>query len=334
VCSDDIRPAQHNAGQTECVGLAPRKISTFLRLVKDDLGLRTLGVYSIPCQSNQVHIGQTGRSVETRIKKHHQFAWLEHPDKSAVVEHTNNRNHLIKFLNIQILINISVTDNQGGDGVYIHSNNMNRADGLTLRGPRKPLFWVLSVMATTLRPFKYFNLRPPLPHCNGSSIQRLSQVEHLLDLFIPFLLSGHRHIPTLLIQRLVSSFLFFHFHFYSYVRWCLPYSFNYLPITLYIIFPPDISCGFYLSLRPTLDICLSSRAASAWCTTEILPFPFLSPIPFLCTLFLSYNFIWFFLAFISHSWVPVLHLVVLPRSCMELRCLPSYCFVLVYWFVH
>jgi len=113
---------------------------------------------------------------------------------------------------------------------------MNRADGLTLRGPWKPLFWVLSVMMTNLQPFKDLNLSPPLPHCNGSSIQCLSPVEHLLDLLIPFLLSGHGHIPTLLIQHLVSFFLFFHFHFYSCVRWCLLYSFNYLPITLYIIF--------------------------------------------------------------------------------------------------
>ena len=46
------------------------------------------------------------------------------------------------------------------------------------------------------------------------------------------------------------------------------------------------------------------------------------------------SFIWFFLAFISHTCFPVLHLVVLPQSSMELRCFPSYCFVLVYWFVH
>jgi hypothetical protein len=32
------------------VGLPPRKIHSFLRPVKDKLGLRTLGVYRIPCE--------------------------------------------------------------------------------------------------------------------------------------------------------------------------------------------------------------------------------------------------------------------------------------------
>jgi hypothetical protein len=50
------------------VGLPPRKISSFLRPVKDDLGLRTPGVYSIPCECGRVYIGQTGRSIATRIK--------------------------------------------------------------------------------------------------------------------------------------------------------------------------------------------------------------------------------------------------------------------------
>jgi hypothetical protein len=37
--------AKHNI---KSVGLLPRKISSFLHPVKDDLGLRTPGVYSIP----------------------------------------------------------------------------------------------------------------------------------------------------------------------------------------------------------------------------------------------------------------------------------------------
>jgi hypothetical protein len=37
-----------------------RKISNFLCPVKDDLELRTPGVYSIPCECGQVYLGQTG----------------------------------------------------------------------------------------------------------------------------------------------------------------------------------------------------------------------------------------------------------------------------------
>ena len=56
--------AKHNI---KCDGLPPRKISRLFRPVKDDVGLRTLGVYSIPCECGQVYIGQSGQSIETRI---------------------------------------------------------------------------------------------------------------------------------------------------------------------------------------------------------------------------------------------------------------------------
>jgi len=40
-------------------GLLPRKISSLLRLVKDDQGLRIPRVYSLLCKCGQVYIGQT-----------------------------------------------------------------------------------------------------------------------------------------------------------------------------------------------------------------------------------------------------------------------------------
>jgi hypothetical protein len=49
--------ARHNI---KSVGLPPKNLSGFLRPVKDDLGLMTPGVYSIPCECGQVYIGQNG----------------------------------------------------------------------------------------------------------------------------------------------------------------------------------------------------------------------------------------------------------------------------------
>jgi hypothetical protein len=72
----------------KCVGLLPRKISRLLPPVKDDLGLRTPGVYSTPCTSGQVY---------------HWHIRLGYPDKLAVAEHRFNYNHLIKFQDTQIL---------------------------------------------------------------------------------------------------------------------------------------------------------------------------------------------------------------------------------------
>jgi hypothetical protein len=86
--------AKHNI---KSVGLPPRKISSFLRPVKDNLGLRTPGVYSIPCECSQVYIRQTSRSINTRIKEHSRHIRLGHPEKLAVAEQRLTHDHLIRF---------------------------------------------------------------------------------------------------------------------------------------------------------------------------------------------------------------------------------------------
>jgi hypothetical protein len=70
------------------VGLPHMKLSSLLRPVKDHLGLRTPGVYRIPCECGRVCSGQTDRSVDIRLKEHQRHIRLEHPDKSAGVEHS------------------------------------------------------------------------------------------------------------------------------------------------------------------------------------------------------------------------------------------------------
>jgi hypothetical protein len=57
--------SKHNI---KIVGLLSRKLSSFLRPVKDDLALKTPDIYSIP--SGKLYTGQTGRSIEMRIKEH------------------------------------------------------------------------------------------------------------------------------------------------------------------------------------------------------------------------------------------------------------------------
>jgi hypothetical protein len=70
------------------VGLPPKEVSSFLWLVKDNLGLRTLGVYRFPCDCSKIYIGQTGLSVDTGLKKDQQHVGLENPDQSTVAEHS------------------------------------------------------------------------------------------------------------------------------------------------------------------------------------------------------------------------------------------------------
>jgi hypothetical protein len=132
--------ARHN----KSVGLPPRKISSFIWPVKADLGLKTPGVYSIPCECGQVYIGQTGRSVDTRLKEHQRHIRLEHLDKSAVAEHSINSGHRIELQNTIILsTKPRYMDPIIREAIELHPNNMNREEGFCLSKSWKPLIYSL-----------------------------------------------------------------------------------------------------------------------------------------------------------------------------------------------
>jgi hypothetical protein len=63
------------------VTLPHRKIFSYLPPVKDALGLRTPGIYSIPCECGRVCIGQSDRSIQLRIKEHSRHIRLAQPNK-------------------------------------------------------------------------------------------------------------------------------------------------------------------------------------------------------------------------------------------------------------
>jgi hypothetical protein len=87
--------AKHNV---RSVALSPRKIFSQPPPVKGALGLRTPGIYSIPCECGRVYIGQRGRTLQLRIKEHNRHIILAQPDKSAVAEHSINQDHIINTL--------------------------------------------------------------------------------------------------------------------------------------------------------------------------------------------------------------------------------------------
>jgi hypothetical protein len=68
-------------------------------VVKGYLGLRALGVNS---KCSQIYIGQSDHLIDTRLKEHHEHIWLEHTDKSDMVEHISLGHH-IQLHNIGIL---------------------------------------------------------------------------------------------------------------------------------------------------------------------------------------------------------------------------------------
>jgi hypothetical protein len=130
--------SRHNI---KSVALPPKKISSFLCTVKDDMGLKTPGVYSVPCERGLVYIGQMGRSIEIRIKEHQWNIRLLQLDKSALAEHGFNHNHKILLQDVQILSTKSgYLDRLIMEAIEVnlHPNNINREDELILSESWKP----------------------------------------------------------------------------------------------------------------------------------------------------------------------------------------------------
>jgi len=86
-------PAKRNI---KSIALPPRKIYRYLPPVKNALELRTPGVYSIPCECGNVHIGQRGRSIQIGIEEHNRPTRLAQTSISAVAGHSINQDRIIK----------------------------------------------------------------------------------------------------------------------------------------------------------------------------------------------------------------------------------------------
>jgi hypothetical protein len=83
-----------------------------------------------------------GHWIDTRLKDHQQHICLEHPDKSAMAEHSINLGHLILLHNSTILstkprdMDLIIRE---AIEIELHSNSMNREDGFCLSKSWKPI---------------------------------------------------------------------------------------------------------------------------------------------------------------------------------------------------
>jgi hypothetical protein len=103
--------------------------------VKDDLGVKTLVVYSICSKCYHFYIGWIGQCTETRVKEHCQLFQLGQPDNLAVAEYMFNQDHHIQLQDTKIF-----SAKPGCMDYFIreapekefHPNSMNRKNGMIL----------------------------------------------------------------------------------------------------------------------------------------------------------------------------------------------------------
>ena len=127
------------------------KVRDLIRPVKDQLGLRREGVYEVPCGCGQVYIGETGRSVATRLTEHIRAIRLNQPSKSAIAEHSCDCRQAILFDETRLLASYRHFNcRKIREAIEIHKNKFNRDEGVRLSN-----VWKLALQKHKLAQFPH-----------------------------------------------------------------------------------------------------------------------------------------------------------------------------------
>jgi hypothetical protein len=113
-----------------------------LRPVKEKLGLMTAGNYRIACECRKVYLGQTGGTIEARLKEQRRHVRLNQPERSAVAEHSLTTYHRIDFDGASKLGTATrYMDRVVREAIKIrlHPDNFNRDDGFNMSYAWRPI---------------------------------------------------------------------------------------------------------------------------------------------------------------------------------------------------
>ena len=116
---------------------AENKLSNLLRSAKDRIASESDGIYKLDCKKcKTVYIGQTSRSISTRMKEHERAFRLKRPSASAPAEHALTTGHSFEFEKPEVLCRPKGHYTRlVRESIEIHKCpiNINRDDGLRLR---------------------------------------------------------------------------------------------------------------------------------------------------------------------------------------------------------
>ena len=100
------------------------------------------GVYKTPCSCGDAYIGETGRSIEIRLKEHSADLRHERIKNSAIAEHSHKTKHHISLENSIVLAIVpNYYRRKVREAIEIEKcvKNFNREDGLKLKEAWKPI---------------------------------------------------------------------------------------------------------------------------------------------------------------------------------------------------
>jgi len=100
-------------------------------------------VYRIPCECGKVYIGETGRSLQERIKEHDRDMWLARIQTFAVSEHANKTGHhplwnKVKFIDQDSHWYTRMV--KEAIHIRLHPDNINRDNGIEI-----PELWIPTI---------------------------------------------------------------------------------------------------------------------------------------------------------------------------------------------
>jgi hypothetical protein len=126
----------------ETIHKPPTKLKDMLVRAKDPIGLKTPGVYRVPCGCGKSYIGETGRTIETRLKEHRRHLRLGQLEKSAIAEHWAGCDKDIQFQETKLLCRSSgywERLTKEAIEIRLEENIFNRDSGYAVSNTWKPV---------------------------------------------------------------------------------------------------------------------------------------------------------------------------------------------------